>query len=564
MVIHDRGRERGLLTLRTIIPLLVLSAAALQIPVYPQGAPPPLSLEDVQKQAKTRAILDGVDTAEGQQRLPLYRLQHKSEPDLIAKAEKAQADTLKQMRAKWLAPPLRLAFETAYRRTLADPSYRARALLFADKPDLATDPPPSSFDPFMLIGYVVVIGGIVVVFGGILGGWFRTSNIPKPPLKLGRGGEQQPQQPEQTSDTFGSAGFAEPRKTIADDLYPFNGVFFGKSSEPGAAETAPLEQHQGAPICSTPENHTLIVARTRTGKGTRVVIPTLLRYINSCIVVDPKGELACVTARARASAPFNQAIHIINPWNELKDAFAERGLPYATYNPLDILDLNDPNVVATARSLAASICPREKGVTEAAYWSHSAASMLTAVLLWLTDQPGETKTLGRAREILTRSRKDFTQDHLTDMAASSAFEGAIREFAAPFIDLADETYSSVVSNLAQYTSFLSDPPIKHATATSTFSMRDIMTTLSTLYLVIPPDQMDIQRTWLRLMITAGMQTYKRRPSGVKIHRCMFLIDELPALGVIPEMPPRPRHHERLWGGFRSHRAGPRPAERRLW
>ena len=84
-----------------------------------KASPPPLSLEDVQKQAKTRAIFDGVDTAEGQQRLPLYRLQHKTEPDLIAKAEKAQADTLKQMRAKWLAPPLRLAFETAYRRTLA-------------------------------------------------------------------------------------------------------------------------------------------------------------------------------------------------------------------------------------------------------------------------------------------------------------------------------------------------------------------------------------------------------------------------------------------------------------
>ena len=165
--------------------------------------------------------------------------------------------------------------------------------------------------------------------------------------------------------------------------------------------------------------------------------------------------------------------------------------------------------------------------------------MLTAVFLWLTDQPGETKTLARAREIVTLPRKDMRDQFLVKMAASSAFGGAIRENAAPFIDLAPETYSGVMSNLAQHTKFLSDPQVKASTATSSFDMMNLaglnVDRHVTVYLVIPPAQMDTQRTWLRLLITAGMHAFKKKPPGEGL-RCMFLIDEFPALGRLEELP----------------------------
>ena len=55
---------------------------------------------------------------------------------------------------------------------------------------------------------------------------------------------------------------------------------------------------------------------------------------------------------------------------------------------------------------------------------------------------------------------------------------------------------------------------------------------TTLYLVVPWDKMDIQKTWLRLMISIGMHTFKRKPPGAR-YRCLFLIDEFPALGLLP-------------------------------
>jgi type IV secretion system protein VirD4 len=345
-----------------------------------------------------------------------------------------------------------------------------------------------------------------------------------------------PQASRPVSDIYGTAHYAPTQLDVVDDTCLARGVFFGKSSAPQLARL-PLET-PGAPVCSTPEHHTLIVARTRTGKGTRVIVPTLLCYGGSAFVIDPKGENAAVTARVRRDQ-LRQNIHILNPWNELGETFPSRNLPPATYNPLDILERSDRNAVAVAQTLAGAICPAPSNAKDR-FWQGSAANILTAVFLWLADQSevtGERKTLGRAREIVSLSRKDFTKKYLTLMAASEAFDGAIREMAAPFIDLADETYSGIMSNLAESTKFLSDPQVKAATATSSFSMEDLVSRETTVYVVIPTDRMDTQKTWLRLVVAAAMHSFKRhRKQRKSQHRCLFLIDEFAALGRVDDMP----------------------------
>lgn len=224
--------------------------------------------------------------------------------------------------------------------------------------------------------------------------------------------------------------------------------------------------------------------------------------VKAAIVIDPKGENAAITARVRAGL-LDQAVHVINPWGELAATFKERGLTAATFNPLDVLQRDDPNAVAVAQALAGAVCPSSPGDKDR-YWQGSAANVLTVVLLWITDQPGEQKTLARAREIVSLSRKDFTEGYLVKMAASSAFGGAIREMASPYLDLAQETYSGIMANLSENTKFLSDSQVKAATATSSFDMVDLIPGPVTVNLVIPPDRIGTQRTWLRLMTTAAI------------------------------------------------------------
>jgi len=339
----------------------------------------------------------------------------------------------------------------------------------------------------------------------------------------------EPEGPPLTTN-YGTASFADPPTDLLRPQAFQKGVFLGKGAmhDVTSKPEAPF-----APVFTTPERHTLIVAPTRTGKGTRVIIPTLLRYGGSMLTIDPKGENAAITATTR-QRHLGHKVHIVNPWNLLRPDFEQRGFPTpATYNPLDVLDRNDPAVVSNAQALAATICPPPKGDRDG-FWMSSADELLTAILLWITDQPDEQKTLARARDIIGQSRRDMREKFLVRMAASTAFDGTIRQHAAPFLDLADETYSGVISNLSVATRFLSDPLIKAATASSTFSMKDLVNGKTTIYLVIPPDRMHTQRTWLRLVITSAMQTLRRY--GSKAQRCMFLIDEFAALGRIDEFP----------------------------
>ena len=490
-----------------------------------------------QEPADRQVVRDAVETANSQLRIEAGRDQvraHQLSPEVFKQREAEIKVRMQKLRERWSGTKYRSTFEADVQRALKDPTYRAYPFnpnAGSDNPGTGPASAPLSFDDFVKrYGGLFILGGIaaLLAFGWFLGkiGWKPS----KPAFTV---------PPQQVPDTYGTASFADPIP-FPTQMAVFEGVFFGKSSTPGPAHMSPWGTHQGGPVCSTPEHHTLVVAKTGTGKGTRVILPTLLRYATgSALVIDPKGENAAVTARARQK--LLSQVHIINPWDVKKEVFKQLGFTSATYNPLDLLQRNDPNAVAIAESLSLAICPLD-GSREV-YWTESAASLLTAVLLWLTDQEGlpgprgvpEVKNFARVREIVTLSRKELTKNFLGNMAASSAFEGAIRENAATFIDLADTTFSGVYSNLNTRTKFLSDPQVKRNTASSSFSMRDLTDKLTTVYVIIPPGRMKTQSTWLRLIVASGMQAFKQHETQPR-QRCMFLIDELPALGRLDDLP----------------------------
>jgi type IV secretion system protein VirD4 len=58
----------------------------------------------------------------------------------------------------------------------------------------------------------------------------------------------------------------------------------------------------------------LTVAPARIGKGRDILVPALLEYPHSCVVVDPKSELACVTHARRRRAG---KVMMLNPFDLL-------------------------------------------------------------------------------------------------------------------------------------------------------------------------------------------------------------------------------------------------------
>ncbi|MGI9360666.1 MAG: type IV secretory system conjugative DNA transfer family protein, partial [Parasphingorhabdus sp.] len=88
--------------------------------------------------------------------------------------------------------------------------------------------------------------------------------------------------------------------------------------------------------------HLITIAPTRSGKGVGTIIPNLLTANRSVVCIDPKGENARVTLRAReAFGP----VYCLDP-------FGISGQPTSRYNPLDRLDAENLDLAEDAMTLA--------------------------------------------------------------------------------------------------------------------------------------------------------------------------------------------------------------------
>ena len=64
-----------------------------------------------------------------------------------------------------------------------------------------------------------------------------------------------------------------------------------------------LGRRAGRVIGWNDDRHLLTIAGSRAGKGVSLIIPNLLFYEGSALVIDPKGENARVTAGRRGKGP---------------------------------------------------------------------------------------------------------------------------------------------------------------------------------------------------------------------------------------------------------------------
>src|SRR5882762_2633161 len=84
--------------------------------------------------------------------------------------------------------------------------------------------------------------------------------------------------------------------------------------------------------------HILTVAGSRSGKSV-TLIANLLHYSGSVLVIDPKAELANITAERRAA--LGQKVIVLDPFNRAADRLARYR---KAYNPLSVLTLDNPTI----------------------------------------------------------------------------------------------------------------------------------------------------------------------------------------------------------------------------
>jgi len=106
--------------------------------------------------------------------------------------------------------------------------------------------------------------------------------------------------------------------------------------------------------------HVLTVAGSRSGKSV-MLIANLLNYRGSVLAIDPKAELANITAERRAA--LGQKVIVLDPFSRA----AGRPARYRkAYNPLSVLTFDNPTMIEDAGLIADGLVITEPGNKERA------------------------------------------------------------------------------------------------------------------------------------------------------------------------------------------------------
>ncbi len=267
------------------------------------------------------------------------------------------------------------------------------------------------------------------------------------------------------------------------------------------------------------QGHVLTVAPTGTGKGVGAVIPNLLTYEGSAIVLDIKGENYAVTARARAE--MGQEICLIDP-------FGVTSAPPQGFNWFNVIDISSQDCVGIAENLAEMLVIPSEASGDGIHFEETARELLRGLLLFIATLPPERRHMGELRRLITLPLEEFLEV-LTDMAISKLGFEVIARTANNFIAKPDKERGSVLSTAQRHTTFLDDPRIVAALERSDFTMADIKTKAKTVYIVLPPNKLAANSRFLRGFIglaLAAITGSNTRP----VHPVVFMLDEFAQLG----------------------------------
>lgn len=299
--------------------------------------------------------------------------------------------------------------------------------------------------------------------------------------------------------------------------------------------------------------HLITFAPTRAGKGTGQIIPNLLSWQGSSIVIDVKGENYALTAGYRETklkqrvirfAPFEDQSEVWNPLLSIRaDPNSDRQTPEEEEDVRYLTNL----------LIAPSGSENDK------FWENSAKNFLEGLLLHVRvaplhkaseideDDPDEEskvqeRSMREVRRLLTVGKEAF-EGLLGDMRMSR--RTIVKQAGATMEKLLDgegKTGTSILSVALEQTSVWAYSRLQHVTYNdkagegaepkpNDFDFADLRDGRTTLYIIIPPEYLTEYRTVLRVLTGMAMRELRMSYTGAAKERppVLFMLDEFPQL-----------------------------------
>ena len=304
-----------------------------------------------------------------------------------------------------------------------------------------------------------------------------------------------------------------------------------------------LGRRAGRIISWNDDRHLLTIAGSRAGKGVSLIIPNLIHYEGSAVVIDPKGENAARTARRRGKGTdgvpgLNQAVHVLDP-------FGESGLPTASFNPLDKLDPNDPAVVEQLGVFADALIIHPERSDR--HWTESAQAVIRALVLAVLADP---RFANRRNLITVRQLLALTDPSIADAQEVPGSEDLLAPdqalirilmaqtdtpygyicigIAQQLASMGEKERGSILSTGRTQTQWLDSPRMAAVLQSSDLDMADLKNKRVTVYLCLPASYMALNAPWLRLIVLLALNAMERTKIKPEIP-VLFVLDEFPVL-----------------------------------
>ena len=275
------------------------------------------------------------------------------------------------------------------------------------------------------------------------------------------------------------------------------------------------------------DRHMLTIAGSRGGKGVSAIIPNLLLWRGSAIVIDPKGTNTAVTAKFRQEK-LGQTVHVIDPFNiTSRESIA--------FNPLKQFSVDAPDARERILLIADALVMSD-GKERDPHWNDTARQVLAGYVAHLmTDQSyADRCNLPELRNMLRLSGEARSQ-LLADMCVNDAAGELAMDVANRIINMGDSAeLKSILSSVEKHTEWLSSPSVaKSLSAQDSFKFSDAKDRKTTIYLVIPPQYLKTHARFIRLFINLTIRGFV--DGGKAEIPTLLMMDEFLSLGHMAEV-----------------------------
>lgn len=280
-----------------------------------------------------------------------------------------------------------------------------------------------------------------------------------------------------------------------------------------------------------------VSAPTRSGKGVGIVLPNCITFPDSMVCTDIKYENFIKSAGFRKK--HGQEVYLFSPdgYGKTEDDKTNELISSHRWNCYDYVRRSNTYRVGDILTITRSLYPRTGDKND--IWNGLAGKLFTGLSLWMLDSESITgvkpslpylyKLVGVEGGLRSWMKRECQAGYVSNEAKT--------EFNV-CLDMAEETYSSVQSNLLAPLDVFSDKVVAESVSTSDFDFRELRKKKMTIYVGCQPNKLPVFEKLFNIffeqLIAENTRTLPEHDDTLK-YQCLLILDEFTSLGRIKQI-----------------------------